>query len=445
LFPPKRNRFAEDLAAAFLAGAWSLSGFVRRGAATSGGTAKCLRALARLILTQFPADAPRPELEVLARAIESHRTFQEDADYNLPRRIYWITPRMLPATGAPATWQVPALTTTRALAAWLELTPGELDWFADCQGRLVHAESGPLSHYTYRWLKGRSGKYRLLEMPKHRLKQIQRRLLHDILDRIIPHDCVHGFRQGRSVATYVAQHTGKRIVMRFDLRAFFPSIRASRVHCLFRTAGYPRDVARVLTGLCTNRVADEVWQATSAPDRSRGDHETNRLLYRSVHVPQGAPTSPALANLCAYRLDCRLDALARSRNAVYTRYADDLAFSGGEELERGARRFQVLVCRIALEEGFTLQTRKSRFMRQGVRQQLAGVVVNAHPNVPCEDYDRLKAILTNCVRHGPASQNRDGHADFRGHLAGRIAYATMLNPARGRRLRALFDRIAWNS
>jgi len=79
-----------------------------------------------------------------------------------------------------------------------------------------------------------------------------------------------------------------------------------------------------------------------------------------------------------------------------------------------------------------------------VRQQLADVVVNAHPNVRREEYDRLKAILTNCVRHGPASQNRAGHADFRGHLAGRIAFVTMLNAGRGRRLRTLFAAIHWD-
>jgi hypothetical protein len=247
------------------------------------------------------------------------------------------------------------------------------------------------------------------------------------------------------VATYAALHAGRRIVIRFDLRSFFPSVRASRVHALFRTAGYPRDVARALTGLCTNRVPEDVWQMLPLEERARHDCQTNRHLYRTAHLPQGAPTSPALANLCAYRLDCRLDALARALNGVYTRYADDLAFSGGGELERGARRFQVLVCRIALEEGFELQTRKSRFMRQGVRQQLAGVVVNAHLNVRRDEYDRLKAILTNCVRHGAASQNRDGHADFRGHLAGRIAYVSMLNPPRGQRLRALFEQIAWET
>src|SRR5207248_9475177 len=151
---------------------------------------------------------------------------------------------------------------------------------------------------------------------------------------------------------------------------------------------------------------------------SRSDHTSNRPHNRAAHLPQGAPTSPALANLCAYRLDCRLDALARSLGAAYTRYADDLAFSGGEELERGARRFQVLVCRVALEEGFEVHTRKSRFMRRAVRQQLAGVVVNDRPNVKRADFDALKAILCNCARHGPASQNRDGRGAFRAYLPG---------------------------
>jgi hypothetical protein len=82
-------------------------------------------------------------------------------------------------------------------------------------------------------------------------------------------------------------------------------------------------------------------------------------------------------------------------------------------------------------------------MRQGVRQQLAGVVLNVHPNVRRDEYDRLKAILCNCARHGPASQNRDGHADFRAHLLGRIAHVAQINPNRARKLRALFERISW--
>jgi hypothetical protein len=149
--------------------------------------------------------------------------------------------------------------------------------------------------------------------------------------------------------------------------------------------------------------------------------------------------------LCAYRLDCRLAGLARAAEATYTRYADDLAFSGGEQLERSARRFQIAVCRIALEEGFEVNTHKTRFMRQGVRQQLSGVVLNAHVNVRRDEYDRLKATLCNCVRHGPDTQNRLGRAEFRSHLAGRVVYVQMLNPSRGRRLRRLFELIEWRN
>jgi hypothetical protein len=162
------------------------------------------------------------------------------------------------------------------------------------------------------------------------------------------------------------------------------------------------------------------------------------------HLPQGAPTSPALANLCAYRLDCRLAGLARAAGAAYTRYADDLVFSGDEALERCLRRFHVHACRVALEEGFEVNTRKSHFMRQGVRQLVAGIVLNARPNLRRTEYDRLEAILTNCVRHGPHGQNRTGHADFRAYLAGRVAYVAMINPARARRLRELFERIRWS-
>ncbi|HEY8506479.1 MAG TPA: hypothetical protein VIL46_17990 [Gemmataceae bacterium] len=80
-------------------------------------------------------------------------------------------------------------------------------------------------------------------------------------------------------------------------------------------------------------------------------------------------------------------------------------------------------------------------MRRSVRQQVAGIVLNARPNIGRRAFDRLKAVLTNCARRGPAGQNREGHADFRAHLAGKVAYVSMVNPGRGRKLRRLFDRI----
>jgi RNA-directed DNA polymerase len=89
----------------------------------------------------------------------------------------------------------------------------------------------------------------------------------------------------------------------------------------------------------------------------------------------------------------------------------------------------VAVAVIAAEEGFELHFQKSRFMRREVCQQLAGVVVHERPNVRRAVFDELKAILTNCVRHGPHTQNRAKHADFRGHLLGRIAH--VVHPSHG--------------
>jgi hypothetical protein len=340
-------------------------------------------------------------------------------------------------TGPPGAWPVPSLPTPGRLADWLGLTPGELDWFADCK-RWNDGEEARLGHYTLRWLAKSSGRYRLLEVPKSRLKAIQRRLLGGLLAHVPPHDAAHAFRAGRSLVGFAAPHAAQRLILRLDLRDFFPSIRASRVHALFRRLGYPLAVARLLTGLCTHAVAPGQW-----PDLAASDPAARRL-FAVPHLPQGAPTSPALANLCAWRLDARLAGLAACAGAAYTRYADDLAFSGGRDFERSARRFQVQVMRIALEEGFEVNARKTRFMRPGVRQQLCGVVLNARPNVRRDDYDRLKAILHHCITHGPHTQNRDGVPDFRAHLLGRIAWVERLNPRRGAKLRAWFERICWD-
>lgn len=130
-------------------------------------------------------------------------------------------------------------------------------------------------------------------------------------------------------------------------------------------------------------------------------------------------------------------------SATYTRYADDLFFSGDATVARAADRLHVLVAAIALDEGFSINTRKTRVMRRGVRQRVTSIVVNAHPNIERSELDRLKAILTNCIRHGPATQNREGVSDFRAHLAGRIAWVSMITPTRGAKLAALFRRITW--
>jgi hypothetical protein len=162
------------------------------------------------------------------------------------------------------------------------------------------------------------------------------------------------------------------------------------------------------------------------------------------HLPQGAPTSPALANLAAFRLDRRLRGLAAALELTYTRYADDITFSGPDRLLRIADQLRSTIGHIARAEGFTVNDRKSTLTTRAGRQQVCGVVVNQRPNVPRADYDTLKAILHNAAKKGPGDQNRNGEPDFRAHLLGRIAWVEQLNPQRGAKLRGQFAHISWD-
>jgi len=441
VFPPS-HWVTLGLAEALVAGPWREDDLVARGAGAIGRRRRWLRPLVRRLLEVFGARRP-PAARVAAFLADDVGFCHASARGPVELAIGLSAPPVMwPAPGTPSTWQVPALTTPGELADWLGLTQGALDGFADLQGRNRRLPPGRLRNYDFTWQRKRSGGARLIEAPRRRLKALQRQVLDEILAHIPPHEAAHGFRPARSVRTFATPHVGRKIVVRMDLRDFFPTVTGARVVAVFLTAGYPEPVARRLAGLSTNRVPAVVWSDPGAPAPGPTAWRGRRLLSQP-DLPQGSPTSPALANLCAYHLDARLTGLAASVAATYTRYADDLVFSGGEELARAWRRFVISVAATALEEAFEVNPRKTRVMRRGVRQQVAGVVVNDRVNTARDEYDRLRAILHNCARHGPASQNRAGHPDFRAHLAGRVAHIAMLNPERGRRLRGLLDAIPW--
>jgi RNA-directed DNA polymerase len=311
----------------------------------------------------------------------------------------------------------------------LDVDQGELAWFADVRGWARQAPA-PLQHYRWRTVPKRGGGSRLVAAPKPRLKEIQRRLLRHVLLPIPTHDAAHGAVLARSVRTAVAPHTGATVVIRLDLRRFFASIPAARVWGLLRTAGLPEAVSHVVTGLVT----------TVAPRSVSDDPQ-----LRTPHLPQGAPTSPQLANLVAFSLDRRLAGLAARFGASYSRYVDDLTFSGGSSLRAARSRFVAFVAEIVADEGFAVNERKTVVLGDGGRQQVLGAVINAHPAVPRRSRDALRATLHNCVVHGWTSQARGrSGAAFREHLLGRVAWVGSLHPEHGRRLRAIADAIDWS-
>jgi RNA-directed DNA polymerase len=299
------------------------------------------------------------------------------------------------------------------------------------------------THYLLHRIPKKSGGERLLMAPMPKLKAIQRRLNEALVQHLPVHPAAHGFRRGRNVKTGAEPHIGKDVVISMDIADFFPTFTFRRVSGYFRHLGYGRGTAVALANLVTFSiymcaVYDRgPWTYPDVPGLDEYSSHPRPLL------PQGAPTSPGIANAICMGLDKRLSALAAKFGADYTRYADDLTFSGGEELRCRARPFIKLVEKIIASEGLQPNRKKTRIMSKGRRQQVNGIVVNEHPNLSRHEFDRLKAILHNCIRHGPASQNRDNHPDFQAHLQGRVAHALHISPKRGAKLKALLDQVQW--
>lgn len=428
------------LARSIIAGGWDRASLSDRLQRSLGGGPPDPGRLAARLLFHFDEGQPptRQRLIEFLKGEEALRQRFEKAGGREAPRVVLDPPVMASPPKVLLTFPLPQLSTAKDLREWLGLLDHELAWFADSEGRQCKVSESKLHHYRYRWIEKRSGAPRLIEIPKTRLKAIQRRILREILNRVPPHPSAHGFTRGRSSLTFVEGHVGKPVVLRMDLKDFFHNVPIPRIGALFRRLGYPWMVANLLQGLCTHATSASLAGASygELPWEAR-----KRLADK--HLPQGAPTSPAIANLCAWRLDCRLQGVADRFALHYTRYADDLALSGGKELLRLAPFLQGLVGAIALEEGFDINHRKTRVQTQAQSQRLAGVVINARTNLPREEFDRLKAILHNCARHGPESQNRDGIDDFKAHLAGKIAYVDWLNPERGAQLKRLWKHIHW--
>lgn len=243
----------------------------------------------------------------------------------------------------------------------------------------------------------RSGGHRRILAPQKELKSVQRRILRRLLALLVSHPAATGFERGRSIVTNASRHLGRAVVVRMDLRDFFESTSARRVRRFFRRIGWNRPAARRLGELCTHRGA----------------------------LPQGAPTSPRLANLVNYRLDTRLNNLAAAFGATYTRYADDLVFSFDVDKRTQTKRLINLVKLIVREEGYRMHTRRKLHIRRRHQQQrVTGLVVNDRVNLPRRTRRWLRA-----VEHHHATGRSSTLTETQ--LSGWRAYASMI--AGGRR------------
>ncbi len=435
---------ARNIAVVLLSGLWTRQALRSRLLTALGPkTRKSQRNLVAEVLATCPSRYP-PSTADLAKIVADAPSFERATGAMLqgqaPIKMVLRQPRFAPTTIIPKL-DVPPLPTSGDIAAWLGLPVDQLDWFT-AEWRQHRRNAVPeLQHYVYAFRAKAHGPPRLIEAPKPRLKTMQRRILHAILDCVPTHAAAHGFVKGCSCRSGAELHKDAVVVVCFDISEFFLTTPLGRVHALFRSLGYPHAAARVLTSLCSASTPEQVFDRNLSPHKHTS---ANLRAYREPHLPQGAPTSPALANHVARRLDIRLFGLAASLGGKYSRYADDLTFSGDGEFADKTATLVEAVTGIVDDEGYALNKRKTRIMQRSVRQRVTGIVVNDHVNAPRDTFDALKATLHNCLKNGPKAENRSGHPDFRAHLDGRIGWIEQLNRGRGQKLRSVFERIAWN-
>jgi RNA-directed DNA polymerase len=231
-----------------------------------------------------------------------------------------------------------------------------------------HMVTHPRKYYSSFQILKRNGEPRTITAPRVFLKAVQRYILDCILSQLPLHQAATGSRRGFNCSIGAGQHVGCRYLWNVDIADFFPSITQSQVTLLFETSGYPRAAAFFLSGLCC----------------------------LDKRLPQGAPTSPPLANLVVKRLDEALSILSENTNVKYTRYADDLSFSSTELFSQEFRRKVILIVN---EAGFSLQPRKTRLMGPAIRREVTGLTVNDRVSIPRVRRRQLRAYFHHIKLH----------------------------------------------
>jgi hypothetical protein len=381
-------------------------------------------------LSDAERDAYKEELKAEAAARrqlrkEAWQAYRANHIVHLGDGVYWSD------AAGPDRWdlehaeeraaanELPPLDSPAQLAEALGLTLAQLRWLA------YHRDAATRVHYRRFVLAKRGGGERAIWAPLPKLKAAQHWILRHIAEKLPVHGAAHGFLPGRSIRTNAAAHANPRLVVKLDVKDFFPTVTLRRVKGIFRKAGYREQVATVLALLCTEAPREVVAL----------DGQTYYVALGPRCLPQGAPTSPALTNTLCLRLDRRLRGLAQRLGWRYTRYADDLTFSLPAD-HAGKPRLGTLlglVRRIVAAEGFTLNRDKTRVHRRGGRQQVTGLVVNGvqGPRVPRRLRRQLRAAAHNLGRGRPL---REG--DTAARLAGYAAYVYMTDPDLGARLLA---------
>jgi RNA-directed DNA polymerase len=226
-------------------------------------------------------------------------------------------------------------------------------------------------------IKKKSGGERIIYAPKSHLKYLQKNIAKVLSLFYVPTDFCHGFVSGRSIVTNAEIHTNKNYVLNVDLHNFFPSIGYKRINDILMSDpfGFSEKISKIIARFSTLNGA----------------------------LPQGSPVSPLLSNICCSQLDYDLNSFAIKNKLVYSRYADDITFSGYRMIF-DSNFFKDLNRIIRKKNNLKLNKSKTRIQSKNKRQEVTGIVVNDKLNVNRIYIRNLRALIHN-YKMGKAEKN----------------------------------------
>lgn len=270
-------------------------------------------------------------------------------------------------------------------------------------------------NYRTFYIPKKSGGFRKIEAPKNRLLECQKWIKKNILDSVNISQYAKGFKKGSSIIENAKPHTNKEVVINLDLNNFFGTVKYNQVFSFFVYIGYTHEVAHLLTKLCTNDV--------------------NVL-------PQGAPTSPSLSNIICLKLDKRLANLAATFHADYTRYADDITFSG----DRSILKMVPLIKKIIQEEKLFINYKKFRISFAYQKQEVTGLTVNKKLGVSKELINEIEKAIYFCQKLGVDNHMKNINCDrtyYKEHLYGIAYFVKMIDRDKGDKYINELNKINW--
>lgn len=293
--------------------------------------------------------------------------------------------------------------------------------------------------------------YRLISVPDNFLLRVQRWLAANILVYGRPHSASAAYTPGSDIKLTASLHCGARWLVKLDIKRFFESITEISAYRVFHELGYQPLVAFELSRICTRQRKSPPtnWK----PWRSYTDKWPTIPAYWSGqmgYLPQGAPTSPMIANLAVKSLDSAIAAISEQYGLVYTRYADDLSLSTKREsfARTDASRLIGEIYEVMGAHGFSPNLTKARVLPPGSRKIVLGLLVNGMtPRLTREFRARLRMHLYYLESMGPVShQLRREFVSvraLRNHIEGLVNFAHHIDPKFAASCRAKLVHVQW--